>query len=353
MARTNPEPTAQSLAKLMPRTWRVTPIRLDETLAQVGHVAIVVVTYGGGASYVEPCFRALYESLGGEAHRLIFVDNRSPDDTAQYLRQAFPAASHMSNAENVGFGQAVNLACKAVEETAYILVINPDVRIDPDDLHAAISRISGDGTIGALGIRLERQDGSVDHACRRNLPSLVSALAYALHIPATLQVRAKIAPYRLPVAEYFSDSDTQAISGAFMLLRRAALEGSPPFDPRFWMYGEDLDLCRRLKARGWRVYYHGAISATHLKGMSSGQTVRVWRADQAFYYAMPRYYAKYADDRWGSLLIPASWAAATLLLLVSRIRAAIMQTYWSIGRLRRSLASRTVAAWQRRHRQRH
>ena len=141
--------------------------------------------------------------------------------------------------------------------------------------------------IGIAGPRLERPDGTFDHASRRSFPTLLGALGHFSGIGRRLE-RGPLAQYRAPEVER---GPVDAVNGAFMLIRRAALEQVGLFDEGYWMYMEDLDLCYRLREAGWLTWYEPTSVALHVKGGSAGR--RSPRLVHAFHDGMSRFYDKH------------------------------------------------------------
>jgi GT2 family glycosyltransferase len=140
--------------------------------------------------------------------------------------------------------------------------------------------------VGMCGPRLELDDGSFDHASARSFPTPISALGHFTGIGRSREGGA-LAEYRAPETE---PGQVDAINGAFMLIRRAALDEVGLFDEGYWMYMEDLDLCYRLAEGGWAVWYEPAATVIHVKAGT--------RLNYAFHYGMYRFYrAHYAEHR--------------------------------------------------------
>ena len=148
--------------------------------------------------------------------------------------------------------------------------------------------------VGICGCRLEREDGSFDHAAKRAFPTPLGALAHFARIGRSNGAPAALAQYRAPNVDH---GPVDAVSGAFMLLRRSALDEVGRFDEGYWLYMEDLDLCYRFAAAGWVTWYEPSVAVTHVKGGTSGRNRRL-RANRAFHYGMYRFYRRhYAHSR--------------------------------------------------------
>ncbi len=141
--------------------------------------------------------------------------------------------------------------------------------VSPDALARCLEVIESDAGIGVVTARLQRTDGSLDHACHRGLPTPLASTAYKLHLDRLRPDSRRLGRYRMSWLDPATDHDVEACSGAFMLVSRTLLERIGGWDQRYWFYGEDLDLCIRVGRAGERIRYLGTAVATHVKGASS------------------------------------------------------------------------------------
>ena len=249
-------------------------------------VEVIVVTYGR-SDLVRRCLTSLREALGEVPHAKIHVvDNCSPDDTAEMVAREFPEVRLHRQPTNSGFSAANNVVLRQLT-APFVLILNPDTEIPAGVLGHLLGVMSTELDLGLIGCRLVTADGSFDHAAKRQIPSPGDALRYFV-LPASHRRRSG---YLASEVDEFDYGDVGAVSGAFMLIRTAAVRDVGLLDERYWMYGEDLDWCVRFRAAGWRVAYDGRVTAIHLKGGSSGRarTLRVnWhfhRSMLVFYFA--------------------------------------------------------------------
>jgi GT2 family glycosyltransferase len=145
--------------------------------------------------------------------------------------------------------------------------------------------------VGAAGPRLERADGSLDKACRRSFPTPLVSFYHFSGLGKLFPNSRRFGRYNLTYLDPAVQADVDALVGAFMMMRAEALEQAGLLDEAFFMYGEDIDLCYRIKARGWRVVYQPAVTVLHLKGAASRRSSV--RAIVAFYDAMKIFHDKH------------------------------------------------------------
>jgi N-acetylglucosaminyl-diphospho-decaprenol L-rhamnosyltransferase len=224
------------------------------------------------------------------------VDNASGDGTAEIVERDFPEVRLTRSPRNLGFGAANNVAIRA-GRAPYVLVLNPDTAITEGALDRLLELMDARAEIGICGPRLVREDGSFDHAAKRAFPTTLGALAHFTGLGRRERAGARLAQYRAPHLDPDRAGPVDAVNGAFMLIRRRALDEVGLFDEGFWMYMEDLDLCYRFARAGWTTWYEPSATVLHVKAGTSGP-VRSLRLDFAFHYGMYRFYRKhYGSER--------------------------------------------------------
>ncbi len=253
---------------------------------------VVIVSYKSEGLLAD-CLSSLREHPPAAATmRVHVVDNASGEQLPAMVRARFPEVKLTVLDENAGFSAANNVALGQASAD-FVLVLNSDTRITPGSLDALLDLMADHPEIGMCGPRLVMNDGTFDHASRRSFPTPLSALGHFTGIGQRLP-GGRLAAYRAPEV---SEGAVDAINGAFMLIRREALEQVGHFDEVYWMYMEDLDLCYRFWQADWKVWYEPSVSVFHVKAGTSGRH-RKWKLNYAFHYGMYRFYrAHMAPDR--------------------------------------------------------
>ncbi|MHA3702263.1 glycosyltransferase [Jatrophihabitans sp. YIM 134969] len=280
-------------------------------------VRVAIVTFKS-AGFISQCLdslKAAAEELEGRAVLDIrVVDNASQDATCAVIARNYPEVQLVRSPTNDGFAVSTNRSIRDLDYDL-ALVINPDTAVRPGVLPQLLDDLEADARIGVIGCRLELRDGSFDHAAKRNLPRVGSSVRYLLD---KLRGRQSGSDYlAISVGEH-ARGEVGAINGAFMLIRRSALETVGLLDEGFWMYGEDLDWCRRFIEAGWRVFYDGTVTALHLKGASSGR-YRSLSLDWQFHASMIRYFRRSRSTGW-AIFDPIIIAGVLTHLVVSQVR---------------------------------
>lgn len=223
---------------------------------------------------------------------VVVVDNASGDGTVEMVAARYPEVELIAERANHGFAVATNLGI-ARGSAPYVLALNPDAAVEAGTLQTLVELIDADPSIGCAGAALYQEDGSFDHAARRSFPTPLSALGHFSGLGRRLG-SGPLAAYRAPEVER---GPVDAVNGAFMLMRRSALAQVGLFDEGYWMYMEDLDLCKRLADGGWVTFFEPAARATHSKGGTTGGR-RDARLQIAFHRGMGRFYRRhYAPER--------------------------------------------------------
>jgi N-acetylglucosaminyl-diphospho-decaprenol L-rhamnosyltransferase len=289
---------------------------------EASELDIVIVTAAGGRELLRACLLSLqsHSLRGGKTHVHV-ADNASGDGTAEMVREQFPWVDLLEVGWNSGFSVANNLVL-ARTSSPLVLLLNPDTAATEGALERCVQSITEHPEVGMLGCRLVLPDGSFDHAAKRSFPTPLGALSHFAGLARSTRVGV-LSQYRANEVGEHERGEVDAVNGAFMLVRRAALEQVGPLDEAYWLYMEDLDWCFRFHRAGWRVWYEGGATFVHVKGgLSKLGGHRPLRANVAFHRGMGRFYRKfYAGPR--PLLDGAVYLAIGAKLFVSVSRSAV------------------------------
>ena len=193
---------------------------------------------------------------------------------------------------NIGFSAANNLVLRG-SRAAAVLLLNPDTEVYAGPSTPCLARLAADPRIGMVGAKLVREDGELDHACKRSFPTPLSALAHFTGIGRGAERgRRRSRQYRATHLGDDEPGEVDAVNGAFMLCRAEAVAEVGLLDEGYWLYMEDLDWCHRFWDAGWKVFYEPAAVALHVKGGSSGAR-RAPRQEIAFHRGMGRFYRRF------------------------------------------------------------
>lgn len=199
---------------------------------------------------------------------VIVIDNASQDGSREYLESRFPEVQFIWNMENLGFGRANNLAL-AQSKGDHVLFLNPDTIVAEDCFRICVQFMDAHPAAGALGVQMIDGSGRFLKESKRAYPS-ISTSFFKLAGLATLFPRSTFfSRYHLGHLDPQMNHEVDVLAGAFMWVRREALDAVGSFDERFFMYGEDIDLSYRLQKGGWKNFYLADTTVIHFKGEST------------------------------------------------------------------------------------
>jgi len=231
-----------------------------------GPALSVVIVSWNTRDLLRDCLASVAQHLAGAEHEVIVVDNASSDGSAEMVAAEFPAVRLLSNAENVGFGTANNQAMR-VARGAWLMLLNSDAALADDSVAKLLRRARAHGNLGLAHCRVRFPDGRLQHTTYR-FPSLRLALLEDLGLYKLLGARAA-ARLLGPHFDQESERDVDWVAGVFMLLPREVFERTGGFDERLFMYGEDLEWCRRIRDDGWRIRFFPQAEIVHHNHASS------------------------------------------------------------------------------------
>ena len=266
-------------------------------------LGIVIVSWNT-RDLLRDCLKSVQASEG-VTYRVIVVDNASADGSADMARQEFPDVTVITNTDNLGFPAANNQGFRALgfeqgcgdDGPRYALALNPDTVLPPDALRDMVAYMDADERIGAAGPKLVMLDGQLDMACRRSFPTPEISFYRMVGLSSLFPHSRRFGRYNMTFLDPDIETEVDSVVGAFMMVRRAAIQRVGLFDDVFFMYGEDLDWAYRIKQAGWIVMYNPRVTVLHVKRAASRQSRR---AQREFYRAMLIFYRKHyrATTTW-------------------------------------------------------
>jgi N-acetylglucosaminyl-diphospho-decaprenol L-rhamnosyltransferase len=245
-------------------------------------VSVVVVSYNTRERLLA-CLAALETRLS-LPHEVIVVDNASADGSAAAVRARFPSATVIENPENVGFSRANNQGLRR-GQGAYTLILNSDAEVGAGCVEALAAVLDARADVGIVGPRTRFADGRIQVSFGPML-----ALRAEWRQRRLVQGVRRGDPEALRQAETLAATEHEPawVSGSCLLARRQAIEEVGLFDEGFFLYEEDVDLCVRVRAAGWRIVFTPAAEAVHHLGSSMGDG-----AGLAYHRSHLRFYDKH------------------------------------------------------------
>lgn len=217
---------------------------------------------------LKSCLAGVYKEEFFEDSDLVVVDNNSIDGSQEMVIEKFPRASLIANDDNLGYAAAANQILK-MTKTPFVLLLNSDTEVSSGSLQALVDFMMTHPDAAAVGPLILNPDDSVQYSCRK-FPSFIDATVHAF-FGAFFPSNPYSERYKMVECDRESEREVDWISGAAICLRKDAAKSINYFDEGYYMYVEDMDLCYRLKQKGWRVYYVPRAKVYHHIGQSSKQ----------------------------------------------------------------------------------
>lgn len=261
-------------------------------------IGIVIVNWNT-AVLLRRCLETVFASVGDFTFHVVVVDNASSDDSTEVVRQHFPQVELIVSERNGGFSYGNNLGLRALgygdaatslRAPRYALLLNPDTELPPDALYTMLRYMDSRPEMGIAGPKLMLPDGSLDKACRRGFPTPVVSFYHFSGLAKLFPKSPRFARYNMTFADPDQELEVDSVVGAYMQIRREAIEAVGLMDETFFMYGEDLDWAYRVKAAGWKVFYYPHVTVQHVKRAASRKSKK---AQYEFYRAMLVFYQKH------------------------------------------------------------
>ena len=252
-------------------------------------LSIVIVNYNA-ERLLKGCLESVYAGANGTPLDVWVVDNNSRDGSVGMVKSLFPTVRTIENGANVGFSRANNLVVSQ-SRSDYILLLNPDTRIVDDAIERMVKFMDAHPQAGIAGCKVLNGDGTLQLACRRSIPTPEVAFYRLTGLSKLFPHSRTLARYNMTYRSPDETHEVDAVSGAFLMIRRQVVEQIGLLDERFFMYGEELDWCLRARRAGWAVLYYPDAQIVHYKGESTKYNSR--KAAIEFYRAMYLFHKKH------------------------------------------------------------
>jgi GT2 family glycosyltransferase len=231
-------------------------------------VSILIVSFNTRAVLRE-CLESIEREASGLDVEVSIVDNNSSDGSPEMIEQEFPAARLIRSQVNLGFGAANNAALEGCRGR-YIVLLNSDAFLCPGSLRLAVQHMDENPRAGLAGGRLVGRDFSWQPSARM-FPGILSDLTVMTGVAARYPKSRVFGHFDRTWADQSLASEVDWVPGAFSIIRSDLLERIGFFDPAFFLYSEEVDLCRRIKSAGYQIWYWPDVTVIHIGGESSRQ----------------------------------------------------------------------------------
>lgn len=275
-------------------------------------LSVIIVNYNV-QYFLEQCLMSVEKALVGIDAEVFVVDNVSKDDSVEMVRNKFPQVVLIANQENVGFSRANNQAMR-LAKGEYVLLLNPDTLVEEDTFKKCIQWMDEHPQGGGLGVRMVDGSGKFLPESKRGIPFPMTSFYKISGLYRLFPHSSSINHYYMGNLSEMENNEVEILSGAYMFMRKKALDEVGLLDEDFFMYGEDIDLSWRILKGGYKNYYLADTRIIHYKGESTkkGSLNYVY----VFYQAMDIFAKKHFSTKgaggFSALLQLAIWFRASL-----------------------------------------
>ncbi|MBI2037783.1 MAG: glycosyltransferase family 2 protein [Candidatus Magasanikbacteria bacterium] len=253
-------------------------------------LSVITVTWNS-ANLIADQIKSVKASCKNISFEQFIVDNASTDNTTEVVSKNFPEIKLLKNFKNVGFAAANNMAAK-LARGEFLLFLNPDMRAAEGSLNIMLDWMKNHPDVGLASCKLVDEHGYINQDAQpRRFPGLWDQLAVVLKLP-------HIFPHindRYLFKDFNPDveQEVDSVRGSFMMMRREIYERLGwAFDPRYYIWFEDVDLCKEVKRLGFKVMHTPIISCVDYVGQSFKERSTFWKQKQ-FIKSMYRYFKKW------------------------------------------------------------
>lgn len=278
-------------------------------------IAIVIVSHNSWA-HLPKCLDSLKLAINDIDAEVFVVDNASTDQTCNKIKDLYPWCNLIKCEINGGYSRGNNIGLKAagfpVSATfRHALLLNPDTEIPMDALHALLTYMDSQSNIGVLGPKLILNNGKLDKACKRGLPTPSTAFYHMSGISKIFPKHPIFGRYHMTHIDENEIGDVDSTVGACQLIRGEALAKAGLMDETFFMYGEDLDINLRIQQLNYRIVYYPRVIVKHHKGTSTRQTPSPMIRE--FYRAMKLFHHKHFEAQHSAITNKIIYGVITII----------------------------------------
>jgi GT2 family glycosyltransferase len=230
-------------------------------------IAVIIVNYNV-EFFLEQCLNSVQKALENVSGQVFVIDNNSIDGSVEMVERKFPQFNLIANKDNKGFSKANNQGI-LLTDAEYILLLNPDTVVEEDTFSKVIEYMDVHPKTGGLGVRMLDGKGQFLPESKRGLPSPAVAFYKIFGLSKLFPKSKKFGQYHAGHLSEFETNEIDILSGAFMLMRKEAIDKVGLLDEAFFMYGEDIDLSYRIQKGGYNNVYFPETRIIHYKGEST------------------------------------------------------------------------------------
>ena len=230
-------------------------------------LSIIIVSWNVKELLIK-CLNSIYKHVKDIIFEIYVVDNYSIDDTVELLEKEFKSIHLIKNSENIGFARANNQALK-ICKGRHVLFLNPDTEVISLSIQRMVNVLDKNQKIGAVGCKLIYPDGSVYTPCARAFPTPLNSFFEIMMLRRLFPKSKFFGSKELLYWDRNDSREVECLVGACLMVKREVLDNIGPFDEGYFMYGEDIDICYRIRKAEWKNYYLSEAQIIHHAEASS------------------------------------------------------------------------------------
>jgi GT2 family glycosyltransferase len=241
-------------------------------------LSIIIVNWNA-RELLAKCLGCVESTVKKVNYETIVVDNHSSDGSQDMVRAQFPNVKLIENSDNKGFAAANNQGIQ-ISQGRYVLLLNSDAFVKENTLDTMVAFMDEHPEAGMAGCKLLYEDGSLQPSCN-SFPTLATEFYTALGLDKLFPNSREFGKYAMGYWDYSEMREVDVLMGAFMIVRKTAIDQVGMMDASYFMYSEEVDWCFQFKKSAWKIYFYPFVEAVHLWGGTSKQ-VRVEMFVQMF-----------------------------------------------------------------------
>lgn len=252
----------------------------------------IVITNYNSKQYLQNCLSSIVlELIGHTDNEIIVVDDDSSDGSSTMVKEEYPSVRLLTNSANLGYIASNN---KGIKSTfgKYVLCLNNDTVIKKGAVLGLLHFIKAHPDAGAVGPKLLNSDGTIQYQCRRSFPNPLNSLLYFFGLSRLFPKNKVVGSYLMTYLDDKASVKVDSLCGAAIMVTRNVIDSVGVMDKEYYMYGDDIDWCYRIKNAGWNIYYHPESEIIHYGGRG-GSRKMPFRNIYKFYRAMAVYHKKH------------------------------------------------------------
>lgn len=223
-------------------------------------LSIIILNYNT-KDQVKQCVRNIRQNPPSVQYEIIIVDNGSTDGSLEFIKYELSDVKIVVSDKNLGYGRGNNLGIKSAQ-AEYILILNPDIVVKPRSIDILYKFIKSHQQVGIIGPKLFNPDGTVQYSCFR-WPHFLTPLARRTPLSQTNWGKSELIRYFMLDYNHNASRAVNWLLGAALMIKRKALDKVSGFDKRYFLYCEDIDLCRQIQEKGWEIWYNPEAEMIH------------------------------------------------------------------------------------------